>query len=72
MQAAGHQIVHQVVAARDPGKDLVDEPLLRLRRHRRKAEICFGLFGALHALDNSARPDFKLLLRRNGIPFALR
>ena len=72
MQAPGHQVVHQVVAARDPGKDLVDESLLRLSRHGRKAETCSGLFGALHAPDNSARPDFKLLLRRNGIHFALR
>jgi hypothetical protein len=72
VQAAGHQIVHEVVAGRDAGKDLVDEALLGFRRHRLEAKTRVPVFRSIHARDNSARPEFKLLLRCNGIRFALR
>ena len=71
VQAAGHQIVHQVVAAGDAGKHAVDEALLGLRRHRGKAKarssaqvFLFGRVG--HAFDNSASLEIKLLLQCNG------
>src|SRR5262245_29364845 len=42
VQAARHQIVHQIVARRDPGEDLVHEALLRLLAHpgKAKARLC--------------------------------
>ncbi len=56
VQAAGHQIVHQVVAAGDTGKHAIDEALLGLGRHRGKAKagplVDVFLFGRVgHAFN---------------------
>ena len=39
MQPERHQVVHQVVAARDAVEDVVDQPLLVLKRHLPGAEM---------------------------------
>ena len=40
MQAARHQVVHQVVAAGDLVEDVVDQPLLGVQRDAAVAELC--------------------------------
>ena len=39
MDAAAHQVVHQVVAVGDAVEHVVDQPLLVLERHRPLAEM---------------------------------
>ena len=47
VEAARHQIVHQIVARRDPGEDLVHEALLRLLADPGEPEACLsGVGGA--------------------------
>ena len=55
MEPAGHEIVHQVVAARDPLEDLVDHALLVGEIDGPKAEM--GFAGARHCKPSvPARP----------------
>jgi hypothetical protein len=55
MEPAGHEIVHQVVAARDPLEDLVDHALLVGEIDGLKAEMRFA--GVRHCKPSvTARP----------------
>ena len=74
MQAARHQIVHQVVARRHLGKDVVYQALLssavtsvkpKWRSAGRSGILRSSVIGA----DNSASAKFKLLLQRNRASF---
>ena len=79
VQAARHQVVHQVVAARDLGKDLVHKALLGSHPRQGRSRSSPSRFAASGRsrssdmrADNSARPKIRLLLQRNGASSALR
>ena len=55
MQPERHQVVHQIVAARDAAEDVVDQRLLVRKRHLARAEIGLLWFAIGHG--SSARRD---------------
>src|ERR1700680_718444 len=60
MEAARHEVVHEVVAAGDGGEHVVDEALARLRRHLLETETG-GVAGSRLAARGCAAHSLNLL-----------